>query len=66
MNIDNINKYLGLSEKARYICKKNYDKNCGTCPLRLKCCHINHRSLNELTKAINDEAEKIFRFRLIG
>ncbi|MBY0024522.1 hypothetical protein H7K28_15030 [Paenibacillus polymyxa] len=28
---------MGLSDKALQICRENYKKNCGRCPIRMEC-----------------------------
>ncbi len=51
-----------LTEKAKTICKENYDKNCGGCPLRRVCVTTigpGYDGLNKWTESVNQAAEEL-------
>ncbi len=55
-------KHMGLSDKALQICKDNYKKNCGRCPIRTECIYPigpGKEAWERWTKNVNTAAENI-------
>ncbi|WP_199425785.1 hypothetical protein [Thermaerobacillus caldiproteolyticus] len=50
-----------LSEKVIAVCRQNYKKNCGRCPIRPECVRpiIGQEGLNEWIRKVNEAAEKV-------
>ncbi|MFD2334654.1 hypothetical protein ACFSR7_35880 [Cohnella sp. GCM10020058] len=57
--------YLQITEQASAICRENYAKNCGGCPLRPECVAPTGpgtANLNKWIQAVNEKASTLTLF----
>lgn len=56
---------MNLTEQAISICRENYDKNCGGCPLRKECVTnvpYGQEALDRWTERVNQAASTLTLF----